>query len=361
MAKRSGPGILDLIAAIMCSYAMVISTPVGEILVRVYRNATRSGPSTRELISYFDTGGGKATGTEAMLADAVVSRPETDSGTSIVARRLGMPPSLARAVAVLASNGKVARDGHLDVRLSAGGIASFRAVGAALPAPELPASDREQRFLEGISKLKEKLGGNEAAVAATVVEIAHVEFALDRARAAGVANPMRYESFRPFLPAQNRDDADTIVNGSFALSIAFDMRSPLVGDASISSPFGERIHPVLQTKKMHNGCDFAVPTGSEIRAVADGDVIYSASDSVNGRFVKLDHGHGLTTAYLHASELIVPRRAHVLKGDLIARSGATGRATGPHLHFQVELNGKSIDPELFLRAKRGKLLRQEVD
>lgn len=88
-----------------------------------------------------------------------------------------------------------------------------------------------------------------------------------------------------------------------------------------------------------------------MHAVAEGRVVYASRDAVNGHFVKIDHGHGLTSAYCHASALDVARGEAVTKGARLLRSGATGRATGPHLHLQLELNGHPIDPELFLGTR----------
>jgi hypothetical protein len=205
-------------------------------------------------------------------------------------------------------------------------------------------------FLEGIGRLKNRLGGDQAAVAAATVDITHVEFALERARAGGAKDYLEYPIFRPFLPPENRQEADALVDGSFALATAFDMRYPLATDFPVTSPFGERTHPVLLTRRMHTGVDYGAPTGTQIVAVADGSVVYATKDAVNGWFVKLDHGHGLTSAYCHASSLAVARGDQAPRGSLLALSGATGRATGPHLHFQLELNGRPIDPELFIKA-----------
>jgi murein DD-endopeptidase MepM/ murein hydrolase activator NlpD len=120
----------------------------------------------------------------------------------------------------------------------------------------------------------------------------------------------------------------------------------------VSSPFGERIHPVLGTRKMHTGVDLSVPTGTAVSAVSAAVVRRASEDAVNGRVLVLDHGRGVTTAYCHNSELLVRVGERVERGQLIARSGNTGRSTGPHLHYQLELAARPVDPLKFRTALR---------
>jgi murein DD-endopeptidase MepM/ murein hydrolase activator NlpD len=113
----------------------------------------------------------------------------------------------------------------------------------------------------------------------------------------------------------------------------------------ITSPFGMRYHPVLKTNKMHTGIDIGIPTGTPIYAMSDGEVIISEYNSGGyGYLVAIDHGGGITSLYAHNSKLIVSEGQQVKKGQLIAKSGSTGRSTGPHLHFEVRSNGTPINP-----------------
>ncbi|MFP2934140.1 M23 family metallopeptidase, partial [Pyxidicoccus sp. 3LG] len=127
---------------------------------------------------------------------------------------------------------------------------------------------------------------------------------------------------------------------------------PVHEGARVTSPFGERIHPVLGTRKMHTGVDLGVPTGTAVVAVAEGVVRRASEDAVNGRVLVLDHGRGVTTAYCHNSELVVAVGQRVERGQLVARSGNTGRSTGPHLHYQLELAARPMDPLKFRSALR---------
>lgn len=124
------------------------------------------------------------------------------------------------------------------------------------------------------------------------------------------------------------------------------MTWPLPGYYYISSPFGNRLHPVLKVYKMHTGVDIAGSgcNGKYVVAAADGKVIHSGWISGYGYCVMIDHGGGIVTLYAHSQKLLVKVGEQVTKGQNIMLVGMTGYATGPHLHFEVRVNGKYVDP-----------------
>ncbi|HHY45713.1 MAG TPA: peptidoglycan DD-metalloendopeptidase family protein [Firmicutes bacterium] len=117
----------------------------------------------------------------------------------------------------------------------------------------------------------------------------------------------------------------------------------------ISSDFGSRMHPILHKVRFHSGIDIAAPQGTPVVAVADGLVIYSGWLSGYGKTVILDHGGELSTLYGHNSVLLVSGGERVTQGQMIARVGATGLATGPHVHFEVREEGVPVSPWKWLR------------
>ncbi len=117
----------------------------------------------------------------------------------------------------------------------------------------------------------------------------------------------------------------------------------------ISDDFGMRMHPTLGRKMMHNGVDFAAPSGSPILAAYDGTVVSASYSSSMGNYVMIDHGDGLITLYMHASKLLVSTGEDVTAGQKIALVGSTGRSTGPHLHFGVRKNGAYVSPWDYLK------------
>lgn len=112
----------------------------------------------------------------------------------------------------------------------------------------------------------------------------------------------------------------------------------------ITSSFGWRIHPVLKYRKYHTGTDIGASTGSAILAAGSGRVIKSAVYGGYGNCVMIDHGGGIVTLYGHASKLLVSEGQVVAAGEKIALVGMTGTATGPHLHFEVRVNGEYVNP-----------------
>ncbi len=115
-----------------------------------------------------------------------------------------------------------------------------------------------------------------------------------------------------------------------------------------SSSYGWRIDPFTGYKAFHEGLDFPASSGTPIRAAADGIVSFAEHTPDYGNIVKIEHGSGLETRYAHASKLLVHVGERVVKGQEVAEVGSTGRSTGPHLHYEIRLNGESLDPRKYL-------------
>ncbi|RXZ82814.1 hypothetical protein EBB07_09485 [Paenibacillaceae bacterium] len=125
-----------------------------------------------------------------------------------------------------------------------------------------------------------------------------------------------------------------------------------IGAARTSSPFGARVDPITGKKgKMHNGMDFAAPQGSAIYAAESGVVIVAQKTSGYGNTIIIDHGGGMWTLYAHIRNggLLVSSGDQVKRGQKIAEVGNTGRSTGPHLHFEVRINEKPVNPHSYLK------------
>ena len=112
----------------------------------------------------------------------------------------------------------------------------------------------------------------------------------------------------------------------------------------IVSRFGPRFHPILKVNRLHAGVDFGADTGTPIVAAAAGTVVYSGTMRGYGNVVVIDHGSGISTLYAHCSVLFTLDGERVDQGKVIAHVGATGLATGPHLHFEVRRKGTPINP-----------------
>lgn len=122
-------------------------------------------------------------------------------------------------------------------------------------------------------------------------------------------------------------------------------RTPLAKAYRISSSFNpKRLHPLTRRVRPHNGTDFATPTGTKVLTTGDGIVARVGNHPFAGRYVEIQHGSQYKTRYLHLHRVLVRKGEKVKRGQSIALSGNTGRSTGPHLHFELHVNGKPVDP-----------------
>lgn len=116
----------------------------------------------------------------------------------------------------------------------------------------------------------------------------------------------------------------------------------------VSSPYGWRIHPVLGYRKFHTGVDFAASSGTSVRSVKSGTVILAKYNSSYGNYIIVDHGNGVSSLYAHLRGFNTSYGAKVSQGDTIGFVGSTGMSTGPHLHFEIRINGSHVNPAPYL-------------
>lgn len=121
----------------------------------------------------------------------------------------------------------------------------------------------------------------------------------------------------------------------------------------ITSEYGNRTNPVSGEYLMHSGIDIAADSGEEVRAAYSGIVSVTGSNSVSGNYIGLIHRDGSETFYCHCSKIIAKKGDVIRAGETVALVGSTGRSTGPHLHFEIEVNGKTVDPLLYLPHENG--------
>jgi murein DD-endopeptidase MepM/ murein hydrolase activator NlpD len=173
--------------------------------------------------------------------------------------------------------------------------------------------------------------------------------------AGGVGGPYIPVNVDPKAPAFDRAAARVgrdvaIAERLKALMPFMPLRKPLGGEASVTSPFGYRTDPFLGRPALHPGVDLIEAYGADIRCTGAGRVTHVGPMGGYGIMVEIDHGNGLTTRYAHMSEVLVAEGEEVRQGALVGRIGSSGRSTGPHLHYEVRIDGEPVDPERFLRA-----------
>ena len=159
----------------------------------------------------------------------------------------------------------------------------------------------------------------------------------------------------PFIPAETDARVRTLASSwqqvaAMEAAIAAIPSYVPVKTYAFSSPFGVRYDPFNGRTAMHAGLDMSGQMGEPIYAAADGTVVTGGRSGAYGNLVEIDHGKGLATRYGHLSAILVTPGTHVHQGELIARMGSTGRSTGTHLHYEIRLDGRAINPRPFLEA-----------
>lgn len=119
-------------------------------------------------------------------------------------------------------------------------------------------------------------------------------------------------------------------------------------EGRVSSKFGQRVHPVTKEPAFHNGMDIAAPYGTPVKATSPGDVTFASERGAYGNVVEIEHGNGIVTRYAQLEACNVSVGDRVTEGTVIGTVGASGQATGPHLHFEVIENGEPKDPASYL-------------
>jgi murein DD-endopeptidase MepM/ murein hydrolase activator NlpD len=148
---------------------------------------------------------------------------------------------------------------------------------------------------------------------------------------------------------QSVSDIRRYIAGQKDIFLATPVGWPVPG--TLSSPYGYRNHPVYEERKFHTGVDISVPSGSEVKATANGIVSFAGWTENSGIVVVAEHGHGFSTAYAHNRKALVRVGQRVARGDVIAMSGSTGVSTGPHVHYEIWRNGRHTDPVVFLARR----------
>jgi murein DD-endopeptidase MepM/ murein hydrolase activator NlpD len=236
-----------------------------------------------------------------------------------------------------------------------------RTAGDLDPSAGLALVDRSLNQMEGdqtkalgvIDRAAERTASREAAIVAeTGLDPAKLSLPHGEGGVGGPYIPADLDLNAPALdPALMRVARDVATAGRLKALMSFvPLRMPLSGDPSVTSPFGYRADPFLGRLALHPGVDLAEAYGAEVHAAAAGRVAHAGPAGGYGNMVEIDHGNGLASRYAHMSETLVEEGQQVDKGTVLGRLGSTGRSTGPHLHYEVRVDGEPVDPERYLRA-----------
>lgn len=201
-------------------------------------------------------------------------------------------------------------------------------------------NDQETRR-QTLSQMQSTLETKRASQSAVISQLESREETVRRQVEEQVAEEARIQSLINQALAAQKTSAQS---ASVSVSGTGTMQWPCPSTKRLTSRFATRQHPIDGVTKMHNGIDIAGGYGADIIAADSGTVLFSGNSSSYGKYIVISHGGGLTTLYAHCSQLLVSAGATVSRGQTIAKVGSTGKSTGPHLHFEVSLNGSRQDP-----------------
>lgn len=301
---------LQFVVMLLCLWGGIARTPPGALLRAASRSVWSGVVDSRPLVGYYRSGG--------PVPHVVGTAPPLE---------LAWGRALSVALASLPARDRDAVTGQLAAR----GLNLRQTESAELAARVFVAQS----------------ASDDAAALALFCGESLARFAAARAAADGfaaTAEAMVSELPPDVCPAQSG------ALGALTLLTAYRLSWPLALPANVTSRFGVRVHPILGEARLHGGIDIAVPDGTPVLAAASGQVVRAAFDSGYGGHVVIAHGHGVVTTYAHVSVLEAHAGAQAERGERIAESGHSGLATGPHLHFAVELGGTAIDPLTVVRA-----------
>ncbi len=322
MFVRRPNGLLEFTMAALCLWTAWHHTPLGAALRRGSAWVFGVRSDARPLLAYYSGGGGRDASQPLPVGRfSPPATPELALATALHASLRQLPPPRRTHAQSLARAHAIDPEALLDTSR-----------GPALAAALIEKASRDS-------------GGEEGAVLASFIGREPVRYAAQRVQAEGNDKP-KLEDLARHLPPGFESEV-LAASDTLAVGVALGLSWPVAESTRVSSGFGDREHPVLGGVRMHTGVDLPLPVGSPIRAVGEGRVRRASEDSTNGRMLVLDHGRGVTSAYLHNSELLVGEGDEVKRGQVISRSGNTGRSTGPHLHYQLEIAERPVDPLAF--------------
>ncbi len=336
--ERAAPlrqrGLLDFGLMLVLAYAVYAQTPlgaIGETLLNVARGQ-------KDRPSWLATFKGRETAVrvnDSALADATAAHSAVLSPILLAAAKHKVD---AEALASLMT-GAVCTSATCEMDAPPRASAVLAALAGRA---KLSADDAAQALAAGMQQLD---NGADVAIEALWIGPIPVRLAIEQARHSGAKDPSDVEAHAEFLSPSTRRGP---LQGALAIIAVHRLRTmawPADAGFRITSPFGERIHPVTGRKSFHNGTDIGVPTGTPLRAAHKGNVKRQSKDSVSGNYVILDHGLGIETVYCHLSEASVVQSARMQRKEQIGLSGMSGRVTGPHLHYILRVHEQAIDAE----------------
>jgi murein DD-endopeptidase MepM/ murein hydrolase activator NlpD len=334
--RRRRRGLLDASLMVLLVYGVYAKTPIGAV-AETALNVAR-GQDTRP--SWFATFKGRelaADVNETTVADAQSAQGKVPAPVQRAAELHKVDPELLATI-VSQKGTCTATDCTLQGPPRIGLLFEPAAGKATINVDELGAA---------LAAGEKELGDPQLALEALYAGPIPVKLARDAAARSGLAAPDDIEVHGTFFTPSVRRGP---LQEALPLLAIYRLRTlawPAAGNFRITSPFGHRTHPVTGQPSFHNGTDLGTPVGTPLLAAHHGTVKRQSRDSISGNYVVLDLGLGLQTTYCHMNSASVVEKERVRRLQVVGQSGATGRITGPHLHYILRIHDEAVDAEQF--------------
>lgn len=345
-------GLLDAVLMLVLLYAVYAKTPLGAIA----ETAVNVARGQKARPSWLATFKGRETAVrvdDEIVADATGAQSDLPAVVVAAANRHGVDPETLAALMTAQRTGTTAPGGAVpaeatcsDKTPAACVIDAPPRVGNVLPSlagkAQLTVDEAAQALAAGQKQLE---NDPELAIEALWIGPIPVTLAVEQARRSSLADPKDVEAHAEFLSPSTRRGPLQAALSVIAVHRLRTMAWPADPRFRISSPFGPRTHPVTGRPSFHNGTDISTPSGTPLLAAHKGGIKRQSRDSISGNYVVIDHGLGIETVYCHLTEAGVVEGQRVKRKETIGISGATGRVTGPHLHYIIKVREQPIDAE----------------
>jgi len=348
--ERRRGGLLDVTLMALLLYAVYAKTPCGALPVYAYRSA--KDLPTPNLIATFQ---GRETEVEIEL-------PKVDAKYTLATK------TFPKVISDAAAKAKIDPEILVSYMLTIGETCEDEACSltatrhlAFLVDDYLPSRKATiEELAEGIGKAMRSVGGDEEnGIEALYIGLPLTKRAVLQARNSDIETPADIEKHSEFItPSIRRGELQQALK-VLALHRLRTLAWPADTKWRISSPYGFRVHPVLKKRKLHNGTDIATPTGTPLLSAQKGRVTRKGRGAVAGNNIKVDHGFGVVTQYLHMSKIDVEKGDDVTRKQVLGEAGSTGRVTGAHLHYILRIEGQTVDAELYGESPTRKELSKE--
>lgn len=215
--------------------------------------------------------------------------------------------------------------------------------------------ESDKKLLENLDKNKSELDENKKSVEDKKQEMQNLKSSLEEDNVKLNEKKVEIEELKKQLEEEEQEIEDKLqelasrtILSDGQIAVISEGSWPVPSAMTISSNYGYRIHPIFNTRKMHTGIDIPAPTGTPAVAIDDGTVIFAGVQNGYGNTVMIQHDDGKVTLYAHNNSMLVSKGDRVVKGQVVSKIGSTGYSTGPHLHFEVRINGNHVDPMKYI-------------